>query len=237
MGSEMCIRDRRENGMRVLRGHDLRDFESCNPNLSDGAPNRRALAVFPRRAILNVGQMLTESDVARQVRTHLLNVEASPSASDSAAMELALRVISLQDRVAALTASNGSLAARCEEVSVKAEAYDDLIAREGVFDLDAAAKILGPVTGNAGPERFVNMLRGMEVIYQRSKLPRQELITRGYFAVRTEAEDGKAHPVTVVTMKGLSWLQAEFREERPTLTRVVDHNVRQLPQQPRGELG
>lgn len=167
------------------------------------------------------------------VRTH--QAETSQSNSD---LELSLlRCIALLDQVGALKASNLSLAARCEEMSVKAEGYDDLIACEGVFDLDAAAKILGPVTGNAGPERFINMLRGMEVIYQRSKLPRQELIARGYFAVRTEAEDGKAHPVTVVTMKGLSWLQAEFREERPTLTRVVDHNVRQLPQQPRGELG
>lgn len=65
-----------ENGLRVLRGQDLRAFEMDNSSLSkEGSHNRRALSVFTRRAILNVGQLLTESDVARRVRTYLLEVE------------------------------------------------------------------------------------------------------------------------------------------------------------------
>src|SRR5690606_38918195 len=38
--------------------------------------NRRALALFNRKAILNVGMLLTESDVARKVRAYLLSAEA-----------------------------------------------------------------------------------------------------------------------------------------------------------------
>lgn len=160
------------------------------------------------------------------VRTH-----QAETAQPNSELELAKRVIELQDRVSALLASNLSLTERAAVLSAKAEGYDDLIACEGVFTLEAAAKILGPATDGAGPDRFINMLRGMEILYQRSKLPRQEYITRGYFGVRTEAEEGKAHPVTVVTLKGLSWLQAEFREERPTLTRAPQAKVVQLPQQ------
>jgi hypothetical protein len=64
-----------ENGMRTLRGDALREFETANLTASSGSHNRRALRVFSRRAILNVGQLLTESDVARRVRTYLLDVE------------------------------------------------------------------------------------------------------------------------------------------------------------------
>jgi hypothetical protein len=67
-----------ENGRQVLRGAELREFAApfggvTNLGLS---PKARSLAVFSRRAILNVGQLLTKSDVARRVRTYLLEVEA-----------------------------------------------------------------------------------------------------------------------------------------------------------------
>ncbi|MFF2650360.1 hypothetical protein [Streptomyces sp. NPDC058045] len=62
-----------ENGMATLRGEALRDFHGT---VSLTVPSRRsALRVFTRRAILNVGQLLTESDIARQVRTYLLDIE------------------------------------------------------------------------------------------------------------------------------------------------------------------
>jgi len=153
------------------------------------------------------------------------------------ALEMAKRVIALQDRVMALTASNDSLAGRVEEMSAKAEGYDDLIAADGYLDMSSVAKILAPVTGSIGRTRLLNLLRGMGIILQGSTLPEQKLIERGYFAVRTDMVNGKATAQTVVSPKGLRWLQAEFREEHPTLARATDHNVRQLPQQPRGELG
>jgi hypothetical protein len=59
------------NGYRVLRGQELRDFETVNLTGS----KRRAYALFDRRAILNVGQMLVESPIATAVRKHLLDVE------------------------------------------------------------------------------------------------------------------------------------------------------------------
>ncbi|MYY79681.1 MULTISPECIES: hypothetical protein [unclassified Streptomyces] len=62
-----------ENGYRVLRGADYRTFAA--DNLSTANPKTRTVALFTRRTILNVGQLLTESTVARQVRTYLLNVE------------------------------------------------------------------------------------------------------------------------------------------------------------------
>lgn len=62
-----------ENGMRVLRGEEYRSFVSVN--LTDANPKARSLTVLTRRAILNVGQLLAESDIARRVRTYLLEIE------------------------------------------------------------------------------------------------------------------------------------------------------------------
>ncbi|MGW6454984.1 hypothetical protein ACWF94_03515 [Streptomyces sp. NPDC055078] len=67
-----------ENGMRKLTGSDLREFKRAAEGQSDPLPiNINSLRLFTRRAILNVGQLLTESDVARRVRTYLLEVEES----------------------------------------------------------------------------------------------------------------------------------------------------------------
>ena len=65
------------NGLRVLRGSDLREFQELNlSSPSDGYPQRRSsLAIWSRRAVLNVAMLLRDSDVARQVRTYLLDME------------------------------------------------------------------------------------------------------------------------------------------------------------------
>lgn len=61
-----------DNGYHVLRGKELREFETVNLTVST---RRRAYALFVRRTILNVGEMLTESWVAEAIRKHLLDVE------------------------------------------------------------------------------------------------------------------------------------------------------------------
>lgn len=61
-----------ENGLRVIRGAELKEFDSVNLTESK---NRRALTLFTRRTVLNVAMLLTDSAVARQVRSYLLDVE------------------------------------------------------------------------------------------------------------------------------------------------------------------
>ncbi|MDT9695526.1 restriction endonuclease [Streptomyces sp. P17] len=88
------------NGMVVLRGADLRKFESDNVSLSlGGYPQaRRSLTIYSRRAVLNIAMLLRDSDVARQVRVYLLDMEylartqpvENPAPTD---------VVSLDDRI------------------------------------------------------------------------------------------------------------------------------------------
>lgn len=59
------------NGYRVLTGSELSYFKQLS-----GIQSRTAsLALFPRRAVLNVAMLLRDSEVARQVRTYLLDTE------------------------------------------------------------------------------------------------------------------------------------------------------------------
>ncbi|MFI6160356.1 hypothetical protein ACIA59_10450 [Micromonospora haikouensis] len=66
-----------ENGLRVLRGAELREMKQGPAEVQAVTlpGNVNSLTLFTRRAILNVGQLLTGSPVAERVRRYLLDVE------------------------------------------------------------------------------------------------------------------------------------------------------------------
>lgn len=70
-----------DNGMRVLRGSDLRSFHSDMMSLWDGEKPRSypqaatQLRLYTRRTVLNIAMLLRDSDIARCVRTYLLDAE------------------------------------------------------------------------------------------------------------------------------------------------------------------
>ncbi|GHD18501.1 hypothetical protein GCM10010313_48600 [Streptomyces violarus] len=59
------------NGYGLLTGEELRSFK----NLSGIQSRTRSLALFSRRAVLNIAMLLRDSEVARQVRVYLLDME------------------------------------------------------------------------------------------------------------------------------------------------------------------
>ncbi|MGW4905277.1 restriction endonuclease [Streptomyces sp. NPDC004270] len=63
------------NGLRVLRGPELREFKKLNLSSYNGPQPRSGLALWSRRAVLNVAMLLRDSEVARQVRVYLLDME------------------------------------------------------------------------------------------------------------------------------------------------------------------
>ncbi|WP_405807343.1 restriction endonuclease [Streptomyces sp. NBC_00210] len=65
------------NGLRVLRGAELQEFKELTlSSYPESYPQPRSgMAIWPRRAVLNVAMLLRDSDVARQVRTYLLDME------------------------------------------------------------------------------------------------------------------------------------------------------------------
>ncbi|MFF7641655.1 restriction endonuclease [Streptomyces canus] len=79
------------NGYRSLTGEELRSFK----NLSGIQSRTASLALFSRRAVLNVAMLLRDSEVARQVRVYLLDTEylaraqpvENPPRTDAAALD------------------------------------------------------------------------------------------------------------------------------------------------------
>ncbi|MER6995397.1 restriction endonuclease [Streptomyces sp. NPDC000410] len=65
------------NGMRTLQGSDLRDFKRDILSRYPGSypQPRSSLTLYSRRAVLNIAMLLRDSEVARQVRTYLLDME------------------------------------------------------------------------------------------------------------------------------------------------------------------
>ncbi|MFJ9687032.1 hypothetical protein ACIRRX_15330 [Streptomyces bacillaris] len=72
-----------ENGLRVLRGSELRVFHSDTMSLWKGEgvesyPQAATqLRLYTRRTVLNVAMLLRDSDIARCVRTYLLDAEGT----------------------------------------------------------------------------------------------------------------------------------------------------------------
>ncbi|MCX5049567.1 MULTISPECIES: restriction endonuclease [unclassified Streptomyces] len=92
------LHDHREeleaSGYRVLTGSELTSFKE----LSGIQSRTRSLALFSRRAVLNVAMLLRDSEVARQVRVYLLDMEylaRSQPVDNSVHRE----AISLEDRI------------------------------------------------------------------------------------------------------------------------------------------
>ncbi|MCX5411347.1 hypothetical protein [Streptomyces sp. NBC_00059] len=75
------------NGMRVLRGAELRSFHSDTMSLWKGEEVKSypqaatQLRLYTRRTVLNIAMLLRDSDIARSVRTHLLDAEEDLRAS------------------------------------------------------------------------------------------------------------------------------------------------------------
>lgn len=63
------------DGYKVLKGEELKKFrEACKVQ---GVPSKKTtqFAIIPRRALLRIGMLLTESNIAEQVRDYLLDTE------------------------------------------------------------------------------------------------------------------------------------------------------------------
>ena len=125
------------NGLRTLKGADLQAFEMANLAISeDGTPRsypqgRAHLRLFTRRAVLNIAMLLRDSEVARCVRTYLLDTEEAPRtviASDPRYDGLDLRVTNLEGSMAQIGPALQELGPVLSRMSVRLESMDHRMA-------------------------------------------------------------------------------------------------------------
>ncbi|MFE2994224.1 phage antirepressor KilAC domain-containing protein [Nocardia sp. NPDC059246] len=101
--------------------------ETFNLNVSNLDPRARQIALFPRRAILRIGMLLRDSEVAKRVRDMLLDVEAETRPAELSEDEIIRNAVSILDRrIVALAAKNKELELKVEVDApkvAKAEAH------------------------------------------------------------------------------------------------------------------
>lgn len=75
---QLVIRHREEllgDGLKILRGSDLKEFKKKIELHNVTLTAKSNLTLFNRRCCLRIGMLLRDSEVAKQVRTYLLNIE------------------------------------------------------------------------------------------------------------------------------------------------------------------
>jgi hypothetical protein len=102
-----------ENGYHVVSGPELRSLK----DLCGVGSKTRAMALFTRRTVLNVGQLLTGSEIAHRVREYLLNVEETATVAARGEAVDRAELAALQMRV--LAAAGGIVDAKWLELKAR----------------------------------------------------------------------------------------------------------------------
>jgi phage antirepressor YoqD-like protein len=208
------------NGRRVLRGTELVTFARPFGGLANLGlhHNTRSLAIFSRRTILNVGQLLTRSEIARQVRTELLNAEAQQAPTP----QLPTNFAEALELAATLARQNEKAAAELQAAAPKIEAHDRLIESGGDRLIRVVAAELGvkeqwlrgrlldwrwiyrkPLDcGALGYHRYANQVENFSV--KEREAPHN-------------TRDGCWHPTLYVTAKGREAIRRKLDREQTAL--------------------
>jgi phage antirepressor YoqD-like protein len=155
------------DGMRLVKGQELKRYKQGYGQLVHNLLYTPQLLFFPRRAVLRIGMLLRDSEVAKAVRSYLLNVEeiareTAPSVTEQAVMELAKRL---------------------EELAPKGEAFDHYLGGEKSMSMEEVAKALD--FEGVGRNNLFKILRQEGILQNgygdRWNLPYQTYVNKGYF--------------------------------------------------------
>jgi phage antirepressor YoqD-like protein len=154
--------------------------------------------LLPRRAVLRIGMLLRDSEVAKALRSYLLNVEEiarreAPKVIKTALEKLpedyeeALEQLLIQVREnKMLTAEVETIKADNAIMAPKAERFDDLINSRGSAHIGDIAKTLN--FEDMGPKKLFSFLREKKVLMKNWKsfknIPLQSYVNAGYFRVK-----------------------------------------------------
>ncbi|WP_299949067.1 BRO family protein [uncultured Ruegeria sp.] len=127
--------------------------------------------------------------------------------------ELAQMVIQSETEKAALVEENRKQACQIVNLEPKAQSFDSFLASDGYVNLRMAMREIG-----AKPHKALEYLRSERHMFSEgvnANTPKGTLISRGYFKVVPvkNTRDGKVYPQTVVSSRGLTWLDRTIPDE------------------------
>lgn len=100
--------------------------------------------------------------------------------------------------------------AQLAQAAPKVEFVDRYVEASGLQNISNVAKML-----NCGPIKFSRLLESDGILYRSggALVPRQELIDRGLFRLKTGEANGHSWMQTKVTPKGVGWLSQRYGTE------------------------
>lgn len=189
-----------------------------------GINTARKTNIFTKRAVLNLGMLLRDSDIAKQLRSNILDVyEAAPKEIKLAPIEteqqLLLNIIYAEDKVDKATAISefnqfknqhiNKLENVITEQKPKVKIHDQLVASVNLVDMIITAKNIG-----VGEKKLFEFLRATKILFKQGSdnIPYQQYQNEGYFEVKTTIRLDKynreyRYYTTKVTGKGKVFIQ------------------------------
>lgn len=201
-----------ENGVKVLRGSDLREFKRSvqdEPTIKSYS----VLTIFSKRSVLNVGMLLQDSAIAKEVRVNLLDVHDQVSDEQKALhidkeKELALAIMfakSEADRMVAFNEYNQYKDRHIEKLEgdikaqePKVEVYNQIVDAANLVSMNKVAKSVG-----VGEQKLFSFLREVGILYKEGtyNIPYQQFINKDYFQVKISTKETRYGTVTQYVTK------------------------------------
>ena len=191
--------------------------------------SNRGLRVFSKRAVLRIGMLLTKSEVARRLRTALLDVATGEVPVVTTVQDALTDMIDEQKKnlmsvVSSLVSGDTESAIRgmsdlcmsdqkhmrrmqdqVDKLKPSAKAYDRICDSENARSMKDAAKIL-----NYGRNTLFSMLRN-DGYLMFDNTPYQKYVNQGLFKERLRyANNGQIYPVTLMTDKGITYFKKVY---------------------------
>lgn len=211
-----------ENDYKVMTRAEL---ESVTSDTLELPANFRRAATFRRRTVVNLAMLMDGNDIARQVRTYLLNLEEAASLDQKATAlndplaELERQTqLTTQAIVIAKQEREGREIAetRIAELEPRAAKYDAVLDADGLIGMTAVADQLRTDVVTLTNWLVEQGLFRKEVSQSQSgpknrNLPRRAWQRSGHFEVRTEHNGPVKFPVAYATSTGLDHILTLWR--------------------------
>lgn len=204
----------RENGFKFLGYSEIKEMVNSD-NMSELKISRRGANVFSKRALLNVGMLLRDSEVAQRVRTALLDQQETITDEQKTLhidkeKELALSIMFADNEEEKMVAFNSyrqyknrhieNLERTIDEQKPKVDSYNTFMDGSNYKKMNDVAKSLG-----YGRNKLFAFLREQKIL-MKDNLPYQKHIDSGHFKVKeTPIKRGEIvfnKPQTYVSAKG-----------------------------------
>lgn len=196
------------NGLSMMKHSDIKGLVNSD-TMSELKISPRGSNIFTKRTVLNIAMLLRDSNIAKEIRTALLDqqdviTDEQKISSITRKQELQLAILGASSEMDTLLAIKAYDDYINRHASNKEKAYDTFMDGSNAQTFNEVAKTL-----NIGEQTLFNILKEKKILFYRgsSLVPYQKYIDNGNFIVKQKStmRSGKNinYAQTLVTAKGV----------------------------------